>query len=189
VIHINLLPPELRTNGKKLFTLSAKQKKILIAVGAVLAILTVIFYIQYQLSLRALRQLQGKWTTLQKDIVRVSNLQSQLESGDKKEKAFLEHDVTSPLSLTAVLNALNQYLPDSVWLIEIKFARQPKESTFLVRGLSLPSSQHSSIQDVEKYLRDLKQTFPPETELVLTTSRQMKENKELTLFTAIFKWN
>ncbi len=188
MIQINLLPPELRTDKKKLFSFSAKNKKILIAVSAALGVLTLLFYVQYLLSLGTLKELQKKWVTLQNDILRVSNLQLEIEEGSKKEKAFLEHDITSPLSVTAVFNTLNQYLPDSIWLIETKFTRQPKESIFLVRGYSLPSAQRSSIQDIEKYLRDLKQTFPSQTELILTTSRQTKENEELTLFTAVFKW-
>lgn len=189
MIQVNLLPPELRTGRKSFYAFSAKNKKPLIGLSVVFLVFTLVLYAQYQMSLGTLRELQAKWTTLQKDMMRVSNLQLELESGSKKEKAFLEHHVTSPLSVTAVLNGLNQYLPDSVWLIETKFSRQVKESTFLVKGFSLPSAQRSSIQDVEKYLRDLKQAFPPETELVLTTSRQTKENKELTLFAAVFKWN
>lgn len=188
MIQINLLPLELRTGRNSLLPFSAKNKKILIAVGAALGALTLLFYVQYLLSLGMLEELQKKWVTLQNDILRVSNLQLEIEEGSKKEKAFLEHDITSSLPVTAVFNTLNQYLPDSIWLIEMKFIRQPKENTFLVRGFSLPSAQRSSIQDVEKYLRDLKQTLPPQTELVLTTSRQTKETKELTLFTAVFEW-
>ena len=187
MIRINLLPPELRKT-KGFFLALILKKKVLIGAGSLFVGLTLIFYIQYQLSLRTFKSLQSHWVFLQKDIQRVSDLQSSLESGSKKEKEFLERYVTSPLPLTAISNAVNQFLPDSVWLIEIKVDRKPQENNLLLKGFSVPSSHSSSIQDIEKYLRDLKAVFPPQAELILTTSRQTKDNAELTLFTAVFKW-
>ena len=187
MIRINLLPPELRKT-KASYLSSAQKRKLLIGLGSIFLGLTLIFYIQYQLSLKTLKGLQVHWVSLQKDVQRVTALQSQLETGSKKEKEFLERHVTSPLPLTAILNAVNRSLPDSIWLIEIKISRQPQESSFLVKGFSVPSNRGSSIQDIEKYVRDVKGIFPSQTEVVLTTSRQPKENRELTLFTAVFKW-
>ena len=187
MIRINLLPPELRKT-KTLYLSFVQKRKILVVAGSCFVGLTLILYLQYLLSLRALKGLQDHWVSLQKDIQRVTLFQSQLETGRRKEKEFLERHVTSPLPVTAILNAINQFLPDSIWLIEIKVSRQPQENSFLVKGFSLPLARKSSIQDIEKYLRDVKGIFPPKTELVLTTSRQTKENRELTLFTAVFKW-
>ena len=187
MIRINLLPPELCKTKAFLFSPFLK-RKYLLGAGCIFAGLTLIFYVQYQLNLRTLKGLRTHWVSLQKDIQRVSELQSKLESESKKEKEFLERYVTSPLSSTAILNAINQFLPDSAWLIEIKVTRKPQENSLLLRGLSIPSNRSSSIQDIEKYLRDLKAVFPSQTELILTTSRQTKENAELTLFTAVFKW-
>ena len=188
MITINLLPTELRSKGAP-SPLFIHRKKILIGCGAAFVVLTLAFYLQYQLGLQALKNLQSRWLSLQKDVKRISELQLHIESGSKKEKEFLERYVTSPFPVTSILNAVNKFLPDSVWLIELKIARQPQESTLLLKGLSLPSSRRLGIQDIEQYLREMKAIFPPRTEVVLTTSRQVKENRELTLFTAIFKWS
>ena len=118
----------------------------------------------------------------------IASLKSKIEEGSKKEKEFLEHHITSPFPTTSILTAVSELLPDSIWLVELKVSREAKENTFLLKGLSLPSPHYSSIQDIEKYLREIKERFPPATQLILTTSRQVKENQELTLFTAIFKW-
>ena len=159
------------------------------ALGSLLVGATLVFYIQYHLSRKTLTGLQTHWVSLQKDVLRVSQLQTGLENGGRKEKDFLEHYVVSPLPLTIILNSINKFLPDSVWVIELKISREPQGSTFLLKGLSLPADGRSSIQDIEKYLRDIKEKFPEGTEVVLTTSRQTKEGKELTLFSAIFKWS
>ena len=187
MIRINLLPPEL-CKTKTSFLFPFLKKKFFIGAGSFLAGLTFIFYVQYQVSSRTLKNFQSHWVFLQKDIQRVSDLQSKLESGSKKEKEFLERYVTSPLPLTVILNAINQFLPDSMWLIEMKVTRKPQENNLLLKGFSVPTNRSSSIQDIEKYLRDLKAVFPSQTELILTTSRQTKEDAELTLFTAVFKW-
>lgn len=187
MIRINLLPAELRRNAGARLSPSQK-RKILLGVGFLFFVFTLVFYVQYQFHLKELKSLQTHWVSLQKDIQRVTAIQSQLESGSKKEKEFLEHSITSPFPITAILNAVSQFLPNSVWLIEIKIARQSPQNSFLLKGLSVPSNQKSSIQDIEKYLRDVKKVFPQQTEVILTTSRQMKDNRELTLFTAVFKW-
>jgi len=140
------------------------------------------------MGLQTMGSLKNQWASLAQNAQRVIQLKNEIDSGVREEKDFLERYVISSLKTTALLSAISTLLPDSTWLLELKVARQPDENTFLLKGLSLPSPRTSSIQDIEKYLRDLKEEFPPETELILTTSRQIKENRELTLFTAVFKW-
>ena len=188
MIKINLLPAEFRTQAA-VSSLFIHRRKIAAGGGAFFIVLTLVFYVQYQWAQHTLGGVESHWLSLQKDVQRVTELQLRIEGGSKREKEFLEQYVKSPFSVTAMLNAVNRFLPDSVWLIELKVTRQPKGSTFLIKGLSLPSSRKSSIQDIEQYLREMKAVFPPRTEVVLTTSRQIRENRELTLFTAIFKWS
>lgn len=153
------------------------------------AALTVFFYVQYQLGLGTLRELKNRWAFLQKDVQRVTQLQREMEEGVKGEGQFLDRYVTSSFPVTTILSAASEFLPASIWLVELKVSRQPKENTLLLKGFSVPFEHRSSIQDIEKYLHDIKEKFPPKTELILTTSRQTKENRELTLFTAVFKWS
>jgi len=187
MILINLLPPQFRKEGG-LHGFLRNRRKIAKVGGITLLAFTTIFYLQYQLNLRTVKELEGRWRSLQKDVQRVTELQGMMETGVRGEKRFLDRYVTSLFPVTTILGAVNEFLPDSIWLVELKVSRQAKENTFLIKGFSLPLGHRSSIQDIEKYLRDVKGKFPPKTELILTTSRQTKENRELTLFTAIFKW-
>lgn len=165
-----------------------RDRRVIIGGICLFTVLTLIFYVQYQITLANLRVLQDKWLLMEKDVNRVTELKKKIEEGSSKEKEFLEGHVISPFPSTAILSALSAFLPDSIWLVELKITRKPDENSVLLKGLSLPSSRRSSIQDIEKYLRDLKEKFPPKTELILTTSRQVKDNRELTVFTAVFKW-
>jgi hypothetical protein len=83
---------------------------------------------------------------------------------------------------------MSQFLPNSVWLVELKITRETKGTSLMLKGVALPLGTQSSVEIIEKYLRDMKGAFPVNTDLVLTTSRQQKEKRELTLFTAIFHW-
>lgn len=188
MILINLLPPELR---KKRYSQLAvlRDRRFILVVSAVFSFLTLLFYLQYQIDLGNLRVLRDKWQLIEKDVQRVAELKKTMEEGSTKERVFLEQHVTTPFPVTAILSAVSVFLPDSIWLVELKITRKPAENSLLLKGLSLPNVRRSSIQDIEKYLRDLKEKFPPGTELILTTSRQVKDSRELTLFTAVFKWS
>lgn len=186
MILVNLLPEDLRKKKESHFLF--QRRKIAKTGGICFAILTFIFYYQYQFSLKTASVLQIQWSFVEKDVGRVNQLRKSIEDGSKKEREFLERYVVSTFPNTAILSAVSEHLPNSVWLLELKILRQPDENALLLKGLSLPSQSHSTIKDIEKYLRDLKGQFPPQTDVILTTSRQHEKNKELTLFTAVFKW-
>jgi len=187
VILINLLPAELRKESAA--RASLLQNKWLLnglAVGFLLS--TFFLHLQYQVVRVEHKRLLEEWAVLEKDSSRVTQLKTQIEQGAKSERDFLQNYVNSPFSTTMILSSVSQLLPLSVWLLELKVTRLGTENTFLLKGISLPGKQGTSIQDIEKYLSELKDKFPPRTEIVLTTSRQVKEDRELTLFTAVFKW-
>ena len=85
--------------------------------------LTVIFYIQYQLGLGQLKQLQGEWQFLEKDVQRITKLKQEMEEGSKSEKQFLDRYVTSAFPTTAILSGVSVFLPESIWLLELKIER------------------------------------------------------------------
>ena len=186
VISINLLPAEFRK--EKATGSFLRNKLFLNGLTATFLILTFFLHLQYRWVQDEYKRLKEQWSGLEKDSVRMAQLKTQIEQGVKDESDFLHNYVSSPFSTTAILNAVNALLPSSIWLLELKVTRLGKDNTFLLKGISLPGKQGMSIQDIEKYLSDLKEKFPTRTEIVLTTSRQVKDNRELTLFTAVFKW-
>lgn len=187
MILINLLPPEYRKErGSKSSFL--RNKRALNGIGAGFLILTFIFYVQYQLESVQFHKLRTQWATLEKEVQRVTQLKAKIEQGVKGENDFLESYIATSFPTTVILSTVNVLLPPSIWLLELKVTRRTHENTLLLKGLSFPGRQGVSIQDIEKYLSGLKEKFPTRVDLILTTSRQLKENKELTLFTAVFKW-
>ncbi|MBI4115827.1 MAG: hypothetical protein HY447_04535 [Candidatus Omnitrophica bacterium] len=188
MISVNLLPVEFRKR-KEIHFVGLPNKKVGKIVGGIFITLTAIFYVQFWINLATYKQLEKSWPVLQTDQARVFKLRSEIDKGSKNEKTFLDSYITSSYATTSLLTAVSETLPDSIWLVEMKFARNPNENALVLKGLSRVSKKHSSIQDIEKYLRDLKRRFPQGTSLILTTSRQSRENVELTLFTAVFKWS
>lgn len=188
MILINLLPLEFRKQAARrgIPWLRGKPGQI---VGIIFLGLTAIFYLQYLFGAQSVRSLQSQWLGLQKEVQRVGQIRKEIESGVKGEKDFLAQYAVSSFPLTSILNAVNALLPDSIWLIELRVSQESQESTLLLKGLSRASPRNSSLEDVEKYVRDLKERFPPGTNLLLTTSRQQKDSFELTLFTAVFSWS
>lgn len=187
MISINLLPPEYRKAKGSHYSV-LRNKRLLNGIGAGFLILTFIFYLQYQWESASFQELRTQWTTLEREVQRVTQLKTKIEQGAKGESDFLQRYVGSSFPTTTILSSINVLLPPSIWLIELKVTRRAHENTLLLKGLSLPSQRGVSIQDIERYLSGLKEKFPTRAEIILTTSRQLKENRELTLFTAVFKW-
>ncbi len=187
MILVNLLPPEFRKQTTRLGGTWPSQSLLKI-LGAGFLALTLFFYVQYLFEIREFKKLNKEWMGLQEEVRRVDQIKTDMESGSKGERTFLERYIASSFRTTAILSSVSQLIPDSIWLVEVKILRQPKENTLLLKGVSVPSREKSSVQAIEKYLKDLKEKFPSGAELVLTTSRQQKDRSELTLFTAVFKW-
>ena len=187
MILINLLPHEFRreTLSRRAFL---PDRKLTRMGGILFLVLTGILYLQYLVGLGTLKGLQGRWVTIQQELQRTDQLKAQMEKGGKGERDFLENYVFSPYPTTLILSAVSQSLPTALWLVEMKVIRQPHANTLILKGVSRSSREQSSVQQIENYLRDLKDQFPADADLALTTSRQQKERMELTLFTAVFKW-
>lgn len=188
MILINLLPPEFRKEKRKSLPLSSSTKSILLLGGILFLGLTFIFYTHYLLSTKTLADLKKRWLLLQKEVQRINAIRDSTEKGPKQEIQFLENYVTAPLPAAKILLAASVHLPETLWLVELKLSRKPEANTLLLKGLALPLREGSSILKIEEYLRLLKEEFPKNTSLVLTTSRNVKDGMQLTLFTAVFKW-
>jgi len=187
MILINLLPYEFRKEALR----DPRMRRTIRLVqggGVVFVGLTLIFYVQYFFEFRSLKAMQTEWQGLEADVQRVQQIRDEMTQGSEAEKNFIESYVISPFRAASILSHLSEFLPDSIWLLELRLVRQPQNNTLLIKGMSLPGRDRSSVQEIEKYLGDLKAGFPQNIELVLTTSRQLKDRIELTFFTAIFKW-
>lgn len=187
MILINLLPKEFEP--VKLGLSSLKTRRVGVGIAVVFSILTLIFYFQYLYQLKIYTELRGHWATLEQTVRQVAQVKAELEGGVKNEKSFIEKYVTPNLTFTSLLSAISELLPESTWLVELQLERAGKGSTFVLKGMALPSRHETSIQEIEKYLRAIRDRLPPGAELLLTTSRHQKEKLELTQFTAVFKWS
>ena len=149
---------------------------------------TMTFYVQYLLAFKSIKDLRNRWTLMQGDLLQVDKLRGELESGIKAERNFLDNHVLSGYRATEILSAVSELIPDAIWLYELRLIRELGGNTLVIKGAARSRKGKSSVQEIEKYLRDLKAKSPPNTELSLTTTRQEKETLELTMFTAVFKW-
>jgi len=184
MIKINLLPEEFREKEQK----SSREIPILkigIGAAALLAILTIWFYIDFLLSSSRLRELETKWKAVQPEALVLSQLKQEVEAVLKSERDFLAAHVANEEPLTHKLMWLSEFLPEMAWLSEIKLQNDLEGHTLMVKGLCLPSREKTSIQNIEDYLHQIKGKMP-EVKLSLTTSRQIVEDTELTQFIALF---
>lgn len=187
MISINLLPHEFRkvTVFTQRTWLRPRYMKL---AGCIFVLITIIFYIQFLFYVKTYSGLQKKWPALYANAQRVAQIRNEVQGGIKSERDFIAQYLVSPLSTTVILSAISEFLPSSMWLVEVKLTRQPKENIFILKGLTHSEKGRTGMQEVEKYLKLVKEKFPPETRLTVTTSHQERERVELTFFTAIFKW-
>lgn len=187
MILINLLPTEFRKTALH----DPRMRgwiRVFQASGALFVVLTLIFYVQYLFASRTLKTLQTQWQSLEVDAQRVQQMKDEMAQGSGAEIKFLETYITSTFRTSQILTGVSALLPDSMWLIELRLVRQPQNASLLIKGMSFPGIDRTSVQEIEKYLGDLKAKLPENVDLVLTTSRQQKNKAESTFFTAIFKW-
>lgn len=186
MLSINLLPEEFRVKVKAP-TPEIPALKIAVAAGVLFSIVTLFFYFDYLGSQGKLKKLDAEWKVVQPQAQELNNLKAELESTIKPESVFLKSFVTTERPLTQVLEWLSAQLPEAAWLTGVSLKHDAGKKTLVVQGLCLASKEQSSIEAIELYLHQLKESMP-ETKLSLTTSRQIFENVELTQFTAVFQW-
>lgn len=185
MIRINLLPQEFRP--KETVSYTGRYFKTAILAGVALTLLTLVFYVDFILSFGKLRRIEGDWKTSQPEYQKLTQLQKEVEGPLKQERQFMEQFVTTSRPLTSFLMWGSELLPDSAWLVELKLSRSKESGNFLIKGLSLPSKEKTSIEHIESFLQALKAKMP-DTRLALTTTRQEIDKVELTQFTAHFGW-
>lgn len=185
MISINLLPEEFRVQEKT--TTKIPVFKIAIAVGGLFSVLTLFFYIDFWSKHIQLSKLNKEWRTVEPQSQQLKKLEQDVENNLKPENIFLKRFATSVQPLTSILGWLNEYLPAATWLTQVQMDRDGDGGKLVVKGLTLPTKEKSSIETIEIYLNALKAKMP-EANLSLTTSRQQIKDTEVTQFVATFDW-
>lgn len=186
MIEINLLPEELRPRKKKEAT-RIPVAAIAMAAGALFAVLTVYFDLDFLAARSRMKTLEAQWQEVQPQALVLNQLKNEVENVLRPERDFLADHAAGEKILTSTWTWLSEYLPAHSWLTELKMIHDSQERSLVVKGLCLPSREKSSIEEIEGYLHQLKKKMKT-AELSLTTSRQFIDQVELTHFTGIFQW-
>jgi Tfp pilus assembly protein PilN len=185
MIELNLLPIELRRKIKKQGEIPWMQ--IVIGVVCIVVLTTVWAYIDYLSQKKTLNELEKRWTSIQPQYQELTALQKSVEGPLKQEKDFMVQFVTSEKPLTNLISWGSEFLPEGVWLTELHLQRAGEVANVTIRGLALPAHKQSSIEQIELFLQKMREKMP-DSNLSLTTTRQMMDDFELTQFTAVFVW-
>lgn len=185
MITINLLPEEFRAAEKK----SSKYPVIPIAIGAgvLFILLTIFFYFDYISANISLNKLNKESVTILPQSQRLKQLDTEVQEILKPENVFLNRFVTADRPATPMLSWVSEFLPPAAWLTELKLTREGEGGKIFIKGMSIPTKEKSSIEQIEAYVHQLKAKMP-DANLSLTTSRQNIKNVEVTEFVANLEW-
>lgn len=186
MIKINLLPQELRKNKKA----PSRFPYIPLAIlgGTLFLLLTFFFYGDYLKGRAAFKKVEKEWTVTNPLMGQLKALENKIEIEMRGENDFLHKNVLNTDPITQILSWTSEFLPPKGWLTEMKIEREGESSRFILRGMVLPSRTQTGIEQIEEFLQKLKTKLPPQTTLVLTTSKEIKEKVAGTAFTANLEW-
>ena len=78
--------------------------------------------------------------------------------------------------------------PPKGWLTEFKAEREGGGCRLTLKGVVLASRTQTGIEQIEEYFQKLRTKLPPQTSVALTTSKNVKEKTEGTIFAALLEW-
>ena len=185
MITINLLPEEFRVVEKT----PSKYPVIPIAigVGVLFALLTLFFYFDYVSSNIRFGKLTKESATILPQSQKLKQLEQEVEETLKPENIFLNQFVIADRPATQMLFWVSEFLPEAAWLTELKLTREGEGGKIFIQGMSLPTKEKSSIEQIESYVHELKAKMT-DANLSLTTSRQSIKTVEVTEFEANLEW-
>lgn len=185
MITINLLPQEFRVKEKVSIQLPWLKGAIL--AGGLVGVLTLWFYADFWMSKAKFAQTDKEWQFMQPQSQRLLQLEQEVNTKLKPENVFLNSFVTADKPLTLMMSWVNEFLPPTTWITELKMERLGEGGSLYIKGMTLPSKEKSSIEFIEIYLHQLKEKMP-DADLSLTTSRKKMKEVEVTQFIATFEW-
>ncbi len=186
MITINLLPQELRE--KKSSALRIPYGPLAILAGVLFLLMTFFFYGDYLRARSAFNRVQKEWARLNPELAQLKALETKIEVEMKGEKDFLEKNVLNTESMTRILSWVSEFLPQKGWLTGLKVEREGEGCRLTLRGVMLASRTQTGIEQIEEYFQKLKAKLPPQTSVMLTTSKEVKEKEGGTVFSANLEW-
>lgn len=185
MITINLLPEEYKS--KKRATTLKPYLPLAFLLGIIFLLLTLFFYVDYLKTLKAYGLVRKEWEQLSPQMKQLKALESRVEIEMQAEKDFLEKNVLNTESTARILQWVSEYLPPRGWLTELKFEREGEGGRLLLQGAVFSMGSQTAIEQIEVYMRNLKEKLPS-GEFTLTTAKQDDKKSEGMAFTATFDW-
>ncbi len=186
MIHINLLPQDLRQ--KEMTPTTVRWEPFAILFAVLFLLLTVFFYSDY-LDVRAVHKtIRDEWKTKSAVIPQLKQLEKRVGVELTDEKMFLEKNILNTESATRLFSHVSEYLPERGWLTEFRFDRDINKSFLSLKGIVQSQKNKSEIEQLEIFLQKLKKNLHGDTKTSLTTSKRMSGNLNETEFNAKFEW-
>lgn len=186
MIKINLLPLEFRR--EKTNAIRIPYIPLAILAGVLFLLMTFFFYGDYLKARSAYKNVQKEWTRLNPFMPQLKALETKVEVEMKGEKDFLEKRVLNKESITRILSWASEFLPQKGWLTGLKAERSGDGCRLTLRGVVLASRTQTGIEQIEEYFLKLKAKLPPQTSVVLATSKEGKGKTGGTAFVAQLDW-
>lgn len=192
MIKVNLLPQELRKGDANAVRIPYIPLAIL--AGALFLLLTFFFYGDYLRARSTYKSIQKEWQKVNPLMAELKALETKAEVEMKGEKNFLEKNVLNTDSVTRILFWVSEFLPPRGWLTELRAQREGEGFRVTLRGVVLPfrtqTGIEQGIEQIEEYFQKLKTKLPPQTSVMLTTSKDTKDagGAEGTVFVANLEW-
>lgn len=187
MITINLLPAEYRT-AKRRGTTARPYIPIAILVAALLLLLTLFFYADFLKVKSSYERVRKEWIRFAPQMKHLKDLEQKVDVEMKGEKEFLESSILNSDPFTRVLQLVSERLPKGAWLTELKIERLKEGgNSVLLQGAVVPVGAKTGIEQIEEFVRTIKERFP-KTTVALTTSKMSDKQVAGTAFTATITW-
>ena len=186
MITINLLPLEHRSKKNAVNVMPYVPLAVLF--GILFLLLAGFFFADYLKVKTAYDRISNEWGRVSPQMKELKALENKVEVEMRTEKEFLEKYVLNTQSMALVLQQISEYLPPKAWLTEVKLERMGDGGRLNLQGIVLPMHERTAIEQIEDYMKKLKENLPKGS-YTLTTAKQDTEGlKEGTFFSAVFDW-
>lgn len=201
MIFVNLLPPELKVKETRKLNIPYRPIAAgIFLVFLVLAIYNLTVYIRVR---REYRTVEREWAGLADRSAEADALERELGTSILAEVDFYDSSVDPKLETARVMNLVSDFVPQVVWLTQVKFVRMKREVQLVLQGSSESFGKSSRLIEIQNFANKLKDQMehflgaqtPQDhgvrkpVNIALTTSSQKGSapESELTLFTATFE--
>lgn len=186
MITINLLPPEYKR--KKRTAGPVPYIPLVILFGVLFFLLTLFFFADYLKTKSAYDRIWKEWEQISPQMQQLKSLERKVDVEMRGEKEFLEKYVLNTDSMTRILECLSENLPPSAWLTEVRLERVKGGGKLALQGVVLPMLKKTGIEQIEDYMKKLKENLPKGNYTLTTAKQDSKGSGEGIAFSALFDW-